>query len=49
MGVFCANVLGQPALATDERFASNSKAHAPRARALRAIIARRSRRSPPRR
>ena len=35
--VFCAKVLGQPALATDERFASNSKRAAART-ALRAII-----------
>src|SRR5499427_4874166 len=36
--VFCRDVLGQPALATDERFATNSKRSAARD-ALRAIIA----------
>ncbi len=35
--VFCRDVLGQPALATDERFATNSKRNATR-EALRAII-----------
>lgn len=35
--VFCDKVLGQPALATDERFSSNSRRHAAR-EALKAII-----------
>ena len=36
-GVFCDKVLGQPALASDERFSSNSRRHAAR-EALKAII-----------